>query len=134
MFLSCIKGNKDLIFLLFGKHPANQMISVLSWPKFREIRILFPVHFPKQCVVHIIMWLLSACMRGNKDLTSLLSFSAASSSSNSLRFFLIYIWKNKALIFLLPFYVSFLYVYEGSYFPSLPQHWVVQNNMSFLGL
>ena len=24
---SCIKGNKDLIFLLFGKHPANQMIS-----------------------------------------------------------------------------------------------------------
>ena len=75
----CIKGNKDLIFLLFGKHPANQMISVRSWPILREIyKDLISLPFPETARRAHIMWVLSAYMKGNKDLISLLSFSAAS--------------------------------------------------------
>ena len=57
------------------------MISVLSWPILREKRILYDLislPFPETARSAHIMWLLSACMRGNNDLISVLSFSAGS--------------------------------------------------------
>ena len=57
------------------------MISVLSWPILREKRILYDLislPFPETPRRAHITWVLSAYLRGSKDLISLFSFSAAS--------------------------------------------------------